>query len=753
MDERTGDLFVNENGDDAAPIERHASQAYLGYAVSTVKSRALPEIADGLKPVQRRILYAMGDANAPGFVKCARYVGEVLGKYHPHGDTSTYEAMVHLAQPFSMRYPLIEGQGNFGSRDGDSAAAYRYTEARLSRFSDLVLSEIKEGTVDFTKNYDGKFEEPVLLPARLPFGLLNGSFGIPVGFSTRIPSHNLREVAEAAAHVLKHPRAKLEEVLKIMPGPDFPGGGQIISPPEEIRQAYETGRGSLVLKAKYEKEALARGQWRIVVTELPHGVSCRQVMEEIEGLVNPKAEKRLRQFILDQVEAVRDESDRKSKLRLVIEPRSSRQDAEAMMAALLVHTSLETRYPVNMTWLGLDGLPETKDLVTILREWGEFRVGTVRRRTKHRLEIADARHEIVMGRLLAYVKIDEIIKLIRSCDDQPEAKTRLREKYKFTERQAEDIVNLRLGQLTKLDGVKLNDERKALEAERKGLKEILGDEKVLKKLVIKELESDSKTYGDDRRTLIKTVERAQVERTVVEEPITVILSKKGWVRARTGHAVDMSSVTFKDGDDRYLEIECKTTDKLAALASGGKCFTVDAAELPSGRGDGAPMNTLINSGSDEIVWLGLGAADTPLLMANTGGNGFLCKLGDLETKTRQGKDFMSVPEGAKALPPVLATGSAVAALSSDARLLLFPLDELPTRPNGGVGVQVMALPEKVGLAGVLVFDGKTLAVSGIKRKNRTVETLDAKTLKDYEGKRAQRGRVCDVGFRPDKLGS
>jgi len=768
MDTRTPDLFVNDNGDDSAPIEQHASQAYLGYAVSTVKSRALPEIADGLKPVQRRILYAMGEsggANASTvFAKCARYVGEVLGKYHPHGDSSTYEAMVHMAQPFSMRYPLIDGQGNFGSRDGDSAAAYRYTEARLAKIAELLLSEISEGTVDFAKNYDGKFEEPVLLPARLPFGLLNGSFGIPVGFSTRIPSHNLREVAEAAAHVLKHPKATVKEVLAIMPGPDFPGGGQIIAARDEIREAYETGRGSIAMRARWTTEALSRGQWRIVVTELPHGVSVRQVLEEIEALVNPKPstgkkevsqeQRRLKQFMLEQIEAVRDESDRKSKLRLVIEPRSSRQNAEETMKTLLAQTSLETRYAINLTWLGLDGLPETKDLVTILREWGQFRLSTVHRRTEFRLKRVEERLEIVMGRLLAYVKIDEIIKLIRSCEDQPEAKRKLQEKYKFTERQSEDIVNLRLGQLTKLDGVKLNDERKALEADRKGLKEILGDEKVLKKLVIDELKEDAKKFGDDRRTLIKADERTSIERTVLEEPITVILSKKGWVRARSGHGVDMETVNFKDGDARFMELECKTTDTLTVLASGGKAFSVDAAALPSGRGDGSPMNTLVNSGPDDIVWMALGAPDTPLLMSNSAGNGFRCKLGDLASKTRQGKDFMSVPEGAKALAPfVIKEGDVVAALSSDSRLLVFPLEELPERPNGGVGVQVMALPDKMTLAAVAVTDGKTLVVSGIKRKNRAEETLDAKMLREFEGKRAQRGRVCDVGFRPDRLGS
>jgi topoisomerase-4 subunit A len=718
MDEHTRDLFLSENGDDAAPIERHASTAYLGYAVSTVKSRALPDIADGLKPVQRRILYAMGEAGganaATVFVKCARYVGEVLGKYHPHGDSSTYEAMVHLAQPFSMRYPLIDGQGNFGSRDGDSAAAYRYTEARLSKYAELLLSEIDEGTVEFAKNYDGKFDEPQLLPARLPFGLLNGSFGIPVGFSTRIPSHNLKEVAEAAAHVIKHPKATVKDILAIMPGPDFPGGGQIIAARDEIRSAYETGRGSIAMRARWSTEALARGQWRIVVSELPHGVSVRQVMEEIEALVNPKPstgkketsqeQRRLKQFMLEQIEAVRDESDRKSKLRLVIEPRSSRQNPEETMKTLLAQTSLETRYALNLTWLGLDGLPETKDIVTILREWGEFRLKTVRRRTQHRLDKCEARLHIVMGRLLAFVKIDEIIKLIRSSEDQTEAKSRLREKFKFSERQAEDIVNLRLGQLTKLDGVALNAERKALESEKKDLKEILGDEKVLKKLVISELEKDSKTHGDDRRTLIKADERTSIERTVVEEPITVILSKKGWVRGRSGHGVDMDAVNFKDGDARYLELECKTTDTLTVLASGGKCFSVEAAALPSGRGDGAPMNTLINSGPDDIVWIGMGDPGTRLLMSNTAGNGFVCELGNLATKTRQGKDFMSVPQGAKALPPVLIQKDLklMAALSSDARLLLFPIDELPVRPNGGVGVQLQALPDKVTLAGVAV---------------------------------------------------
>jgi topoisomerase-4 subunit A len=762
-DTRTPDLFTPDNGDEAAPIEQHASHAYLGYAVSTVKARALPEIADGLKPVQRRILYAMGDAGGTGFAKCARYVGEVLGKYHPHGDSSTYEALVHLAQPFSMRYPLIDGQGNFGSRDGDAAAAYRYTEARLSRFAELMLAEIGEGTVDFVKNYDGKFEEPALLPARLPFGLLNGSFGIPVGFSTRIPSHNLKEVAEAAAHVIKHPRAKIDDVLEILPGPDFPGGGQLISPAEEIKQAYESGRGSLLLRCKWERENLARGQWRIVATELPHGVSVRQVMEEIEALANPKPgfgkkevtqeQKRLKQFILDQVEAVRDESDRRSKLRLVIEPRSSRQNPEEMMAALLVHTSLETRYALNLTWLGRDGLPETKGIVDALREWGEFRVDTVRRRTQFRLDRVEERLHIVEGRIKAYAKIDEVIKIIRAAEDQAEAKEKLRERFRFSERQAEDIVNLRLGQLTRLDGIKLNDERKALESERKELKTLLGDEKELKRLVTKELAEDARKYGDERRTLIKPAERAQVERTVVEEPLSVILSRKGWIRARTGHGLDVTTLTFKEGDALAQTLECKTTDAVIVLAGSGKTFTIAAADIPSGRGDGAPVNTLVNAGSDAIVWMASSDPGQRLLMNSTAGLGFLCKLGDLASKTRQGKDFFAVSQGAQARAPArVGEGKYVAALSSDARLLLFDIGEIPERPNGGVGVQLIALPENISLADVAVTDGKSLVVSGIKRKNRAAETLDAKQLAEHVGRRAQRGKLADVGFRPDRLG-
>jgi len=771
-DQVSGDLFGGDDaGDGGAPIENHASQAYLSYAVSTVKARALPEIADGLKPVQRRILYAMGEAGTQGFVKCARYVGEVLGKYHPHGDASTYEAMVHLAQPFAMRYPLIDGQGNFGSRDGDSAAAYRYTEARLSRYAELMLAEIDEGTVDFQKNYDGKFDEPVLLPARLPFGLLNGSFGIPVGFSTRIPSHNLREVAKAAIEIIRNPDASLDDILAVLPGPDYPGGGQIISRPEEIRTAYETGRGSITMRARWTIENLARGQWQIAVTELPHGVSVRQVLEEIEALVNPKPsagkkdvspeQKRTRQFVLDLVETVRDESDRKSKLRLVIEPRSSRQSVEETISALLVHTSLETKIPLNMTWIGLDGLPDQKGIAGILREWVEFRVRTVRRRTEFRLKKCEDRLHIVEGRIKAFAHIDEIIRIIRACEDVASAKLALIARWGFTERQAQDIVDLRLGQLTRLDGIKLNEERKGLQAERDEYNRILGSDRALRGVVVKELEQDAKKYGDDRRTTIESAERASIERSVVEEPVTVILSRRGWIRVRNGHGLDMGAVSFKDGDERGFELECKTTDQAVLLGQSGKSYTLAVAALPSGRGDGVPVNTLVSSDSDPIAWIGTGAGEALHLLTTSAGSGFICRLEDMVTRLKAGKEFMKVPEGARvrqAMPlwaasaaPANAAKLYLAALSSDARLLLFPLAEVPTRSNGGLGVQLLALPEGVTLDSIAVTDGKSLAVAGERRGREVTDTLDAATLKEHIGKRAQRGRLLEAKLKAPRL--
>jgi topoisomerase-4 subunit A len=770
-DDRTPDLFADDGDESIAPIESHASQAYLSYAVSTVKSRALPEVADGLKPVQRRILYAMSVAGTQGYAKCARFVGDVLGKYHPHGDSSTYEAMVHLAQPFSMRYPLIDGQGNFGSRDGDSAAAYRYTEARLSRYAELMLEEIDEGTVSFQKNYDGKDTEPVLLPARMPFGLLNGSFGIPVGFSTRIPPHNMREVAEAAIAVIRNPKVTAAEIVQLLPGPDFPGGGQIISRPEELLSAYETGRGSITMRARWTVENLARGQWQIVITELPHTTSARQVQEEIQALVEPKPstgrkdvspeQKRTRQFILDLVEAVRDESDRKSKLRLVVEPRSSRQSVEETINALLVHTSLETKIPINMTWIGLDGLPDQKGIVEILREWTDFRIVTVRRRTEFRLQKCEDRLHIVEGRILAFAHIDEIIRIIRASEDVPAARAALMARWQFSERQAQDICDLRLGQLTRLDGIKLTEESKKLQNERDEYNRILGSDRVLRNLVIKELGDDAKKYGDDRRTTIESAERATIERSVVEEPVTVILSKRGWIRARNGHGIDMNAVSFKDGDERFLHIECRTTDQVVLLGQSGKTYTVAVASLPTGRGDGVPVNTLIGSDRDEIRWIGSGRPQTLYLLTTTAGNGFLCRLGDMVTRIKAGKEFMTVPDGAVVrpaqavwdteAPPKWADKAMLAALSSDSRLLLFALSDVPTRANGGVGVQLIALPDGATLAAAAVCDGKSVVLAGERRGKIVEEVLQGELLAQHVGKRAQRGRMIDVRFKVSHL--
>jgi topoisomerase-4 subunit A len=495
------------------------------------------------------------------------------------------------------------------------------------------------------------------------------------------------------------------------------------------------------------------------------------VQEEIQALVEPRPssgrkdvtqeQKRTRQFILDLVEAVRDESDRKSKLRLVIEPRSSRQSVDETINALLVHTSLEAKIPVNMTWIGLDGLPDQKGIVEILREWTEFRVATVRRRTEFRLRKCEDRLHVVEGRIKAYAHIDEIIQVIRASEDVGAARAALMKRWKFSERQAQDICDLRLGQLTRLDGIKLNEERKGLQAERDEYHRILGSERALRGVVIKELGEDAKKYGDGRRTAIESAERASIERSVVEEPITVILSQRGWVRARNGHGIDMNAVSFKDGDARFLEVECKTTDQLVLLGQSGKTYTLAAGSLPGGRGDGVPVNTLISSDRDSIRWMGTGPTDLVHLLYTSGGNGFLCKLGDMLSRTRSGKDFMSVPEGAAVLPalrlwpasepPSGADKLFLAALSSDARLLLFPLVEVPTRPNGGLGVQLIALPEGVRLASAAVTDGKSLQVQGERRGREALETLDASQLEPHRGKRAQRGRMLDTRMRQPRL--
>lgn len=740
--------------DDALPLDQYAERAYLAYAMSVVKSRALPQVEDGMKPVQRRILFAMNEMRlSPGskHVKSARVVGDVIGKYHPHGDSSVYDAMVRVAQDFSLRYPLVDGQGNFGSRDGDSAAAMRYTECRLTPIAELLLSEIDRGTVDFRPNYDGAFEEPQLLPARLPFVLLNGASGIAVGMATEIPSHNLREVAAAAIHAIEHPAAGVADLMQHIAGPDYPGGGQLISPAADIRQAYETGRGSLKLRARWVIEDLARGQWQLVVTELPPGVSAQKVLFEIETLTNPQPktgkksidadQAQLKALMLAALDRVRDESGKDAPVRLVFEPKSRNQDIAEFANLLLSHTSLETSASINLVMIGLDGRPGQKNLADILHEWGRFRIGTVRRRSVHRLGQVNDRIHILEGRHIVFLNIDEVIRIIRESDDP---KAALIARFDLSDRQAEDILEIRLRQLARLEGIKIERELAELRTEKSELEALLGDEGKLKKLVIKEIRADAARYGDERRTLVEEAARAGVTQTVLDEPVTVIVSEKGWVRCRSGHGVDLANLAFKDGDRLAAAFECRSVDALVALTDGGRALTVAVSTLPDGRGNGSPLASLVELPSGaKIVQVLAGKAERRVLLATSDGYGFLCRLGDMTATKRAGKQFMSVDEGARLLPPLLfdgAEGLHVATLSSGGKLLLFPIDQMKELSGGGRGNVLMGLDEGETLAAVCVAH-TSLTLLCNTRGGKPVETSVApRDWEQWLGKRARKGK-------------
>ncbi|WP_293599075.1 DNA topoisomerase IV subunit A, partial [Polynucleobacter sp. 35-46-11] len=626
-------IELNEDDKDSLTLAVYAERAYLDYAISVVKGRALPDVSDGQKPVQRRILFSMSEmglrADAKP-VKSARVVGDVLGKFHPHGDQSAYDALVRLAQSFSLRYPLIDGQGNFGSRDGDGAAAMRYTEARLTKIAGLLLSEIDEGTVDFAPNYDGSFQEPKLLPARLPFVLLNGASGIAVGMATEIPSHNLREVASAAIALMKSPKMSTSELLEIMPGPDYPGGGQIISSSAEIAQIYEAGRGSLKVRARWSIEELARGQWQIVVNELPPSTSSQRVLQEIEEITNPKVkvgkktltpeQNNLKSTILNVLDGVRDESSKDAAVRLVFEPKSKNIDVNEFVNLLLAHTSLESNAPMNLVMIGTDGRPRQKGLKEIIAEWISFRVGTVTRRTQHRLGKVNDRMHILEGRLIVLLNIDKVIKIIRNSD---EPKADLIKEFKLSDRQAEDILDIRLRQLARLEGIKIEQELKELKSERDDLEGLLQSDTVLRKRIIKEIESDMKDFGDDRRTLIQEDKRAVAETKVLDEPVTVIVSQKGWVRVRQGHEHDATQFGFKAGDALYATFECRTVDVMQGFGSDGRVYTVPVSELPGARGDGSPLTSFVNlaAGSQMVAYYA-GQSDDLVLISTRSGNGF-----------------------------------------------------------------------------------------------------------------------------------
>jgi topoisomerase-4 subunit A len=761
-------MNLNEDNKDSLTLAVYAERAYLDYAISVVKGRALPDVSDGQKPVQRRILFSMSEmglrADAKP-VKSARVVGDVLGKFHPHGDQSAYDALVRLAQSFSLRYPLIDGQGNFGSRDGDGAAAMRYTEARLTKIAGLLLSEIDEGTVDFAPNYDGSFQEPKLLPARLPFVLLNGASGIAVGMATEIPSHNLREVASAAIALMKSPKLSTADLLEIMPGPDYPGGGQIISSAAEIAQIYETGRGSVKVRARWSVEELARGQWQVVVNELPPSASSQRVLQEIEEITNPKVkvgkktltpeQNNLKSTILNVLDGVRDESSKDAAVRLVFEPKSKNIDVNEFVNLLLAHTSLESNAPMNLVMIGNDGRPRQKGLKEIISEWIAFRVATVTRRTQFRLGKVKDRMHILEGRLTVLLNIDKVIKIIRNSD---EPKADLMKEFKLTDRQAEDILDIRLRQLARLEGIKIEQELKELKSERDDLEGLLQSDTVLRKRIIKEIESDIKDFGDDRRTLIQEDKRAVAETKVIDEPVTVIVSQKGWVRVRQGHEHDATQFSFKAGDALYATFEVRTVDVIQGFGSDGRVYTVPVSELPGARGDGSPLTSFVNlaAGSQMVAYYA-GQPDDLVLLSTKAGYGFLANVSDMTTRNKAGKSFITVDAKVPGDAPLGATQvqvgmKHVACLSEASKLLVFPLDELKRLPTGGKGVILMGLDDKEFMASAIAVGPNGATYSGAGRAAKPTElSLDAKTLKSFAGNRARKGHFVEPRLKEGKL--
>ncbi|CAM2142773.1 DNA topoisomerase 4 subunit A [Pararobbsia alpina] len=746
-------------------LGKYAEQAYLDYAISVVKGRALPDVSDGQKPVQRRLLYAMNEMGLRADskpVKSARVVGDVLGKYHPHGDQSAYDALVRLAQDFSLRYPLIDGQGNFGSRDGDGAAAMRYTETRLAAVARLLLDEIDEGTVDFMPNYDGSFNEPKLLPARLPFVLLNGASGIAVGLATEIPPHNMREVANAAVALIRNPKLSHAELGELLPGPDFPGGGQIISSAAEIATAYETGRGSLKVRARWKIEEMARGQWQLVVTELPPNASCQKVLEEIEELTNPKIklgkksltpeQLQTKQSILAQLDTVRDESGKDAPVRLVFEPKSSKIDQTDFINTLLAHTSMESGVALNLVMIGTDGRPRQKSVLDVLREWVEFRALTVTRRSRFRLNKVNDRIHILEGRMIVFLNIDEVIRIIREAD---EPKAALIERFKLSERQAEDILEIRLRQLARLEAIKIEKELEGLRDDKTKLEELLASETALKRLMIKEIEADAKQYGDDRRTLIQAEKRAVLETRVVDEPVTVVVSQKGWVRTQKGHGLDAAQFTFKAGDALYGAFPARTTDTLVAWGSNGRVYSVSVAALPGGRGDGVPVTTLIEleTGTHLMHYYAAGA-DQALLLSSSAGYGFIAKVGDMFSRLKAGKSFMTLDDGALPLAPMpmWAGATQVACLSDDGRLLVFGMDEMKSLSGGGRGVTLIGLEGKETLVQATPIGPKGVVLVGAGRGGKPTEvTLGGASLEPHVGKRARKGRKPEARVKVESL--
>ena len=719
-------------------------KAYLDYSMYVILDRALPHLGDGLKPVQRRIVYAMSELGLSAtakYKKSARTIGDVIGKFHPHGDSAAYEAMVLMAQPFSYRYPLVDGQGNFGSPDDPKEfAAMRYTESRLTRYASLLLSELGQGTVDWQPNFDSQLEEPALLPARVPNVLLNGATGIAVGMATDIPPHNLREVVNACVLLLDEPDSTLGDLCKKIKGPDFPTGGEIITPASEIRQMYKTGNGSVRARAVYEIE-----DGEIVITELPYQVSGSRLQEQIAAQMQAKK--------LPMVEDLRDESDHEHPTRLVIVPRSNRVDTEQLMAHLFATTDLERTYRVNLNIIGLDGRPKVMDLKSLLEEWLQFRSDTVTRRLNWRLEKVRARLHILDGLLAVYLNLDEVIKIIRR-EDEP--KPVLMKRFKLSDLQAEAILETKLRHLAKLEEMKIKGEQSELKAEEEELDKIVKSKARLKKLIREELLAAAEEFGDDRRSRI--VERAAAQaidetELVTSEPVTVVLSQRGWVRAAKGHDLDPVSLSYKTGDSFLAAARGRSTQLAVFLDSTGRAYSLVAHSLPSARGQGEPLSGRLDP-PEGATFAGvlIGEPDDRWVVASDAGYGFVVKLSEMHSRNRAGKTVLKVPEGSGVLAPtqVPAAGDALlCVVSTDGKMLAFPVKDLPELPRGkgnkmfGLSSKKVASREEYLAAIAIVAPEQSLIVHSKERKM----TLKFAELKDYRGERAQRGAVLPRGWR------
>lgn len=736
-------IHYDQGGVERQPLKTFAETAYLNYSMYVIMDRALPNIGDGLKPVQRRIIYAMSELGLKAgakYKKSARTVGDVLGKFHPHGDSACYEAMVIMAQPFTYRYPLVDGQGNWGAPDDPkSFAAMRYTESRLSAFSNLLLSETSLGTVDWLPNFDGTLEEPAILPARVPHVLLNGTTGIAVGMATDIPPHNLREVIAACITLLEKPKATLEELAEHVQGPDYPTEAEIITPRSDLMKMYSTGNGSVRMRARWEKDS-----GDLVITALPHQVSGAKVLEQIAAQMQAKK--------LPMVEDLRDESDHENPTRLVIVPRSNRVDAEQLMAHLFATTDLERSYRVNMNVIGLDGRPQVKNLLTMLSEWLTFRISTVRRRLQFRLDKVNKRLHILDGLLIAFLNIDEVIHIIRT-EDEP--KPVLMARFSLSNEQAEAILELKLRHLAKLEEMKIRGEQEELAKERDHLEKTLGSERRLKTLVKKELIADAESYGDDRRSPIVTrsVAKALDETALIgAEPVTVVLSEKGWVRAAKGHDIDPRSLNYKAGDSYLSSAHGKSNQQALFLDSRGRSYSLLAHTLPSARGQGEPLTGRFSPADgarfNHVV---MGADDQACLIASDAGYGYVTRLSNLQAKNKAGKSLLNLPKGAQPMAPILFDSSVdlVAAVTNEGRLLIFPVAELPELAKGK-GVKIVSIPaaratsrEELLIRLLLIKREDTLVVHAGQRHCK----LKGADLEHYFGERGRRGSKLPRGFQ------